>query len=161
MNARAWMDRTSFHGNLNFEPKGTDDLVMTDAELVKLAAERVMGWQVLEQHGGLIAFNTKTVWKHWIVEPPDDPCKTFPTLGTWNPLTSDTDAMMLVDAIPDTVFTLEHLYAPKLLEWRWLANFGTSGAFGTVIVRGVAASPDRCRAITQAAVRAVGVEVPE
>lgn len=114
---------------------------MTDAEIVKLAAEKVMGWR----------FNKKRSsdeWQMWHFDV-SGRCEIIAspkplTVENWWPLTSIADAFMLIDAAGVSCdFTLERSGT------NWTADFRTTSVTHT----------DRCRAITLAVLKAVGVEV--
>ena len=124
---------------------------MTDAELVKAAAERVMGWKVESKRA--IGIPGREMWKlsrpgksseyYW----PD--CEGGGGTGYgWNPLNNEADCWMLVDKLVPNHLTVkvEHL-GPN--DGRWCVSFPHS-------VRGYEADPDRRRAIVLAAIKATG-----
>jgi hypothetical protein len=124
---------------------------MTDREILTAAAEKVMGWQ-LKQYGhngdsDIACLSGRTV----LVTDDDAACRFN---REWNPLTSDADAFMLVDALgkKGIDLTLECCYCTS-------GKRESYAQFGCAPSRFEAFAPDRRRAITLAALRAVGVEV--
>lgn len=127
---------------------------MTDQELIVECAEKVMGWETVSRksfrstyhpypergaYPYLVVFaNARTVlWRNKQQDHSDD---------TWNPLASDADAFMLVDA-------LERVSCDFILEksgLNWTATFG--GCHG-------ASGCGRRRAIVFAALLAVNARV--
>jgi hypothetical protein len=111
---------------------------MTDAELTRAAAEKVMGWE--HQEGDMNpewydrAASTGTGQRIWHLD--------------WNPLASDADAFMLVDNLAgrDREISLEYGYMSEFRSYAWYVNFDDAG---------VARDPDRRRAIVLAALKAV------
>ena len=106
---------------------------MTDAELIKAAAERAMGWR--RQVGELEGTPVMT-----IREP------------SWNPLNSDADAFMLVDALAarGMRFLLEYRQPLRGGPPEWVVRFGD----GELVT-----DPDRRRAIVVGALKACEVAV--
>jgi hypothetical protein len=112
----------------------------TDAELVRLAAERVMGW-------------TQKVFCDYC-----DHCEGHGGMPVgWNPLTSDADCWMMVDKL-----TAEWCF---MLDWQqpeWSCEFhrcGLDDGDRTMSDIHIATERDRRRCILLACLRAVGVDV--
>ncbi len=130
---------------------GTSPGRSADAELIRLAAERVMGWTYRPRP-------SERKFEMWEFERPDA-CNIFASPHKltgerdWWPLTSDSDAMMLWDKM-------------RADGWCWELSQSNADAIGCQdeIYRyhslHIEHTYDRCRprAITIAALRAVGVD---
>ena len=106
---------------------------MTDAELIRAAAEKVMGW-------------TKPTGCYcWYCN------QLLVADGEWNPLASDTDAFMLVDKLGERgwEFMLKYIHMRDTNTFGWYAQVGD--------YLGTGRDPHRRRAIVLAALKAVGV----
>jgi hypothetical protein len=121
----------------------------SDRELIVLCAEKVMGLHpecVTDGFHYRVSENCHAfIW--------DSESPYIEKIEGWNPLESDADAFMLVDAMAERCcdFTLERVGD------QWFASFG--GFKGACIVPGVGGGESRRRAIVLACLRAVGVEV--
>jgi hypothetical protein len=117
---------------------------MTDAQLIRELAERVMNWELTYRFVGgdkqTLGYTDRNGHEHEVRIGWNSPGPT-----AWNPLANDADAFMLVDALDPTDFTLEKS------GLNWTATLASGQATGT----------DRRRAICLACARAVGVEVGE
>lgn len=112
----------------------------TDAELVRLAAEKVMGWKTVDKHGYL---------RECACGEP----------GAWSPLTNDGDSMMLVDklATKDRRFQL-------FWDGQWEATFSVETPDSRPGDRAwtdyqASDALDRLRVLLLACLRAVGEDV--
>ncbi len=109
---------------------------MTDPEIID-----ALGTQVMQWHKGL--FGGTPCWMD------AEPRPQAYTLN-WNPLASDNDAMMVVDAMEARTFIEFSLIHDGM---SWVAEFCDG------IQRVCCSAPDRRRAICLAALKAVGMEV--
>lgn len=112
---------------------------MTDAEMVRLAAEKVMGWEAKE------SWTTVMIW-----QPVGINCL------HWNPLTSDADCWMLVEKLQEQGWGIRvavhvggYLRGTSVRIYR----------YEPFIQFRIEEMPDRRRAIVLACLRAVGVDV--
>ena len=131
---------------------------MTDNELIRAAAERVMGWAVIPFHAKI----EKKIYPALIENASHDWCLIADKRSwarKWNPLASDADAFMLVDAI----HSRGEYWFRLTTRWdkvNWSAGWTTqecTGWNGRMDIE--VTDPDRRRAIVLAALRAVGVDV--
>lgn len=110
---------------------------MRDEEMVRLCAERVMGWQ--EGWDDL----------HWFTD--------------WNPLTSEEDAGAVLDKMQEEGWAVSIFGVPWIssVQLAWMVGFDRSVYPPERTKDGVRwhSAINRCRAIVLAALKAVGVEV--
>ena len=123
----------------------------TDAELMTLAAEQVMGWKRgsdFLQTGGSFFKSLGSL--------PSSP--TTPEWLEWRPLTRDHDAFALVAAVCEKRKMWFKLHSPFRPGMEWWAGFCPEGAAGWNGEMDFAASaPDHCRAIALACLEAFQV----
>lgn len=126
-----------------------------DAQMVIECAERIMGWQPMSGIGdrtlGYVLYSTTD---GTVVAVRTNVNESVP--HEWNPLTSDADAFMLVDALEakGMGLTLTRFIRSDRTLGDYAANFYGSGADGD------ARDPDRKRAIVLAALKTVGKLAP-
>ncbi len=114
-----------------------------DVEIVKLLAEKVMGMVGRRISAWTYSYRSLDEPRTLLIHSANSPH--INKIEGWNPLTSDADALALVDALNPTDFSLEKSGG------NWTADFGI----------GHATSTGRCRAIVLAALKAVGVDMQE
>lgn len=129
---------------------------MTDAELVRAAAERVMGWRV---HFRNTAFWVKADEERGIMKTVEA------CVSKWNPLTSDADAFMLCDKMAELGYgwrlDFDGMDSASFVEnpQRYSGNRDLREEYDSLHDRAAVCGFDRRKCIVLAALRAVGVEV--
>ena len=116
---------------------------MTDADMVRLAATKVMGWTKAPKKDSVGEW-----WEDTSLPVP----QRYPASPEWNPLTSIADAWMLVEEVGKH-FSIELTTASSAVAYVGFMSKGDG-------YRGADAHDNSvCRAITVAALRVVGVVV--
>lgn len=127
---------------------------MTDQEMIRACAEQVMGWRAEDlgvTYPDILSARGRLWWK-------GDP--KFRWVADFNPLTSDADAFMLVDAMEAKgwSFSMGQLSMDQPPPLKWVVAFDK---WELIDAEHRMIAPGRCRAIVLACLKAVGVEGAE
>lgn len=147
---------------------------MTDQEIVRAAAERIMGWRYwrFEENGPSRFDGSFPVFSQWNHSPDVATCFVHHAEDEsdrwWNPLTSIADAWMLVEKLRDQGLNcvtgnnahakVQNFAAFVDAVWSLGKRINSVPEDGDVALRGWSISETARRAITIAALRAVGVD---
>jgi hypothetical protein len=114
-------------------------MMKTAKELILLLATRIMGWRLVQESEWSVSIPHVCMWDAFYGR-----CYYTDAQGghAWEPLRSDADAFMLVDALSD------HFFFDLTLRGAWEATFHDER------YRHVGGSKDRRRAIVFAALKA-------